>query len=176
MFCEHEEADDRIQFHLNHAVVADNIETAIVCSADTDVFVSMLYNYENTWHERSLQELWQLYNELVSPVQSAASVLGIENVKILPAIHALSGCDTTSNIGTKNKAFKMSKLNRFQVGLAKFGEDIVTEEIIELVEEFLIKALATNEVKAVGVKSFDAFRYFVFHIRKKNIELDILPC
>ena len=70
----------------------------------------------------------------------------------------------------------MSKLNRFQVGLAKFGEDILTEDMIGLVKEFLIESLATNEVKAAGVRSFDAFRYFVFQNRKKNIELENLPC
>ena len=40
LFCEFEEADNHIQFHINHAVAIDGIEAAIVCSGDTDVFTS----------------------------------------------------------------------------------------------------------------------------------------
>ena len=55
----HEEADDRIEFHINHAVVVDSIEAAIVCSGDTDVCTSLVYNYEYQWKQNGLRKLWQ---------------------------------------------------------------------------------------------------------------------
>ena len=40
--CNHEEADDRIMHHVNHAVAIDNFTRMIVASADTDVFVCLM--------------------------------------------------------------------------------------------------------------------------------------
>ena len=37
--CDHEEADDRIMFHINHKVIIDQFRKVIVASADTDIFI-----------------------------------------------------------------------------------------------------------------------------------------
>ena len=42
----HEEADDRIMLHINHGVQS-MITSIIVASADTDVFVNLLYHYQD---------------------------------------------------------------------------------------------------------------------------------
>ena len=123
-----------------------------------------------------MKELWQQHNELVSPIHMAADTLGLDHIRILPAVHTLTGCDTTSKISTKNKAFKTSKLEKFQKSLATFGEITLTEELVATSEEFLVECLASKEAKATGVKTFDSLRHFMFHNRKKNIDLDTLPC
>ena len=43
--CDHEEADDRIIFYVNHAVTVENFRRIIVASADTDVFVCLMYHF-----------------------------------------------------------------------------------------------------------------------------------
>ena len=45
LYCLHEESDDRLQFHDNQAVKVDRIEAALVCSGDTDIYTSMMYNF-----------------------------------------------------------------------------------------------------------------------------------
>ena len=76
--CGNEEADDRIMFHINHAVIMDQFQKVIVASADTDV------------------------HNLVRFMKSVV-------VDVLPAVHALSGCDTTSKVGTKKSALQAAE-------------------------------------------------------------------
>ena len=106
LYCEHEEADD--QFHISHAVKIDGAEAAIVWSGDTDVHTSLMYNYDNHWRHCGLRELWVQHSEKVSPIHESTIHLGGPLVQILPTIHSLTGCDTTSKVGTKENAFKVS--------------------------------------------------------------------
>ena len=53
----HEEADDRIFFHANHAVKVGKCTSKMIASPDTDVFVSALHHF-NHWKEFGLTELW----------------------------------------------------------------------------------------------------------------------
>ena len=46
LFCTYEEADDRIIFHINHAILSEECRTVHVCSGDTDIHVRRIYNYE----------------------------------------------------------------------------------------------------------------------------------
>ena len=55
--CDHEEADDRIMFHINHAVIIDQFHKVIVASADTDVFICLMYHFRH-WSMYELEELW----------------------------------------------------------------------------------------------------------------------
>ena len=53
----HEEADDRIMFHINHADIIDQFQKVIVSSADTDVFICLIYHFRH-WSTYELEELW----------------------------------------------------------------------------------------------------------------------
>ena len=55
--CDCEEADDRIMLHVNHAVIADQFKKIIIASADTDVFICLMYHFRR-WNELDLKELW----------------------------------------------------------------------------------------------------------------------
>ena len=55
--CEHEEADDRIMYHISHAVKVDRYQRAVVALADTDVFLCLLYNFTH-WVHSDINELW----------------------------------------------------------------------------------------------------------------------
>ena len=43
-----EEADERMMLHVNHAK-KKGVESVLVCSKDTDVFVSLLYHQQETF-------------------------------------------------------------------------------------------------------------------------------
>ena len=50
MKCGHEEADNRILFHNNHAIKDENYTKIIVPSPDMDVFVSCLFHLTRWMH------------------------------------------------------------------------------------------------------------------------------
>ena len=72
-------------------------------SGDTDVFVCLL-----SWRDLGLRELWLICNSgmrrVILPLHDICSALGNNLIKCLPAVHALTGCDTTSKIATKSAA------------------------------------------------------------------------
>ena len=43
--CTHEDADDRIMFHLSHGVKVGKFKNIVIASLDTDVFVCSIHNY-----------------------------------------------------------------------------------------------------------------------------------
>ena len=43
--CTHEEADDRITFHLSHGVKVGKFKRMLIASRDTDDFVCSIHNY-----------------------------------------------------------------------------------------------------------------------------------
>lgn len=177
LYCEHEEADDRLQYHISHAVKVDGIDIALVCSGDTDVHTSLLYNFEYQWKQYGLRELWFQHNEQISPVHESATALGRSLVNILPAIHALTGSDTTSKVSTKEKAFKIASHEKHQTQLADFGDNDLTTEMIRYAEEFLLECIGNKESISMGIETFDLLRHFVFHSKdKKDFDVEKLPC
>ena len=56
--CNHEEADDRILFHVNHhGVRIAGFSKIVIASPDTDVFVNVVHHYSH-WMYCALDELW----------------------------------------------------------------------------------------------------------------------
>ena len=43
LLCYHEEADDRLMYHVNHAIKVDRISKIIIASSDTDVLTCAVY-------------------------------------------------------------------------------------------------------------------------------------
>ena len=125
--CHYDEADDRIMFHVNDDVKLDNFEVVHVVSGDTDVFVSLMYHYL-TWKRLGLQQICVHHIGNVSPVHEAVENLSDVVVCILPAVHALSGCDTSSKVGTKVQAFKAAQKSEHRsfitFGIAPLDEDM----------------------------------------------------
>ena len=77
---------------------------------------------------------------------------------VLPALHALTGCDITSKIGTKKAALVADPIKY----LASFGKiATLSERDIQLAEEYLVKVL-----KGEGV-DFMSLRVAVFNFSKR---------
>ena len=56
----------------------------------------------------------------MSPIHASVQDLSNSVVKLLPAVHTLSGCDTTSKVGTKLQAFKAAHKPEYEL-LNMFG-------------------------------------------------------
>ena len=92
--CFHEEADDRMLFHVNHAVRVKNFHKVIVASPDTDVFVNLVYHF-TCWIYADLEQLWMISGKKGSqtavPIHLLKEKLDNNIVDILPVVHALTG-------------------------------------------------------------------------------------
>ena len=169
--CSYDEADDRIMFHLNHAVMTEHFSFAHVASSDTDIFVSLMYHHLN-WQLYGLQELMH-HNGSASPLHDSVGCLPMEVVRILPAIHALTGCDTTAKVGTKLQAFNAAKKQE-HFKLAEFGLRSLDEEMIQSAENFLLDCMSRTATRSA--ETFDELRYNRYHNRSPSWTIDKIPC
>lgn len=127
----HEEADTRMIYH---ALAADAQYTnrngcTVIRVDDTDVFALAVHFYpkmENTkelWIE--LGNLGKKENKKYLPIHTLCSTLNPITCKVLPAVHALTGCDTVSaflGIGKKSVVKKLElEIARWQ-DLSLIGE------------------------------------------------------
>ena len=67
--------------------------------------------------------------------------LPIEVVRVLPAIHALTGCDTTPKVGSKLQAFHVAHKSEHFI-LAEFGNGVLNDSMILSAERFLLDCLS----------------------------------
>ena len=59
LMCYHEEADDRIIYHVKHLVTDRNdVSSIVVAIEDTDIVVSLLYHFKTSFKDRGLEHLW----------------------------------------------------------------------------------------------------------------------
>ena len=65
----------------------------------------------------------------VSPLHESVQCLPIEVVRILPAIHVLTGCDTIAKVGTNLQAFNAAKKEE-HFTLAEFGIRPLDDEMV----------------------------------------------
>ncbi|KAG1668335.1 hypothetical protein GQR58_017921 [Nymphon striatum] len=102
-----EEADDRIMFHINDGAVKHGVQLVLVDSPDTDVFVNLIFHFNKFWQLQKLYvKLGNWKTKKTVPVYLLVDQLYNCLVSCLPAIHALSGCDSTSKVGPKLSGLK----------------------------------------------------------------------
>lgn len=90
----HEEADTRIVLHCIHT----NAKTIVVSARDTDILILLLAHYKRI----SCTQLWLKCGTLKKPkyvpVHDTWENLDLDDhmYEIIPAFHAITGCDTVS--------------------------------------------------------------------------------
>ena len=166
--CTHEEADDRVLFHVNHAVNVGRFGSVVVASSDTDIFVSAAHHFNKLMYN-DLQELWLISgrseSRSVVPINDLVDAMDPDFIEVLPAIHALTGCDTTSKFGTKSKAVIEGMKNGYNL-LYTFGRDEINDQMIADAEKFLLSFITNHKVD-----TFDELQYIVYH--EKHLQFDI---
>ena len=104
LYNEYEEADNRILLHITQSVRNCSFTHVIVVTLYTDVFVSLVHHF-NHWMSFGLKKLLMVSgrgaSKRVIHIDSLIDTLPAHLPDILPAVHALTGCDSTSNVATK---------------------------------------------------------------------------
>ena len=102
LYSDHEEADSRMFVHCEYITnqfsdISNSIKRIIIFSPDTDVAVLCWCHFG----QLSIEELWLHTgtgrNRRFIPVHKAVEKVWQDVCNLLPVMHALTGCDSTSN-------------------------------------------------------------------------------
>ena len=171
--CHHEEADDCIFFHVSHGIIVYKYKKVVITWPDTDVFISALYHF-NRWIFFGLIELWVVSgksnSKLAVPLHRIIESIDSNVVDILPAAHALPGCDTSSKVGTKLSALQIALKQGYDL-LFDFGRTELSEKMISSAERFLVCCVSRNS----DFDTFDELRNHAYHAKSSQIDLEKLP-
>ena len=78
LHCTHEDADDRILFHLSPGVKFEKYSIVKITSSDTDISVTSTYHFQRLKYF-GLEKLWFIMgkssNRIILPIHEAADVL-----------------------------------------------------------------------------------------------------
>jgi len=100
--------------------------------------------------------------------------LGTNVCAALPAMHALTGCDTVSSFASKGKvaAFQLIRSNlSFSTALAQLSKDFgVSQETMDNIETYVCHLYGSKKITSI-----DELRYAIFCAKKGNIESQNLP-
>ncbi|KAG1650787.1 hypothetical protein GQR58_027742 [Nymphon striatum] len=158
-----EEANDRIMFHINDGAVI------LVDSHDTDVFVNLIFHFNKSWQLQKLYvKLGNRKTMKTVPVHLLVDQLDNGLVSCLPAIHALSGCNSTSKVGPKLSGLKTSVDLSLLEG---FGVEEQSPAITNNAEKFYVSGL-----KKTDCSTFDEYRWEQYHNSKQELDFNQLVC
>lgn len=101
----HEEADTRMVFHCTKSQVS----AIVVSSRDTDVLVLLLAHFASINSDKVWMKAGTLKKQKFIPIYAVDAKLRDALLGTLPALHAISGCDTTPLLTghSKNSCFKV---------------------------------------------------------------------
>ena len=103
------------------------------------------------------------------PVHVIHKNMGQDLCSLLPAIHALSGSDYTSKVGTKKAALNIASRTYLEnFGVSHDSENVVKS--LQSAEEYLVQVLR----KGSPCKSLDELRLWLYH-HGKNKDIEDLP-
>ena len=163
-----EEADERMLYHRNHAY-NQGLRRALVISPDTDVFVFLLYHLAKNWNNemKIFVKMGARKTSKIFPIHEVHKYMENSILMMLPGIHALTGCDTTSKVGNKISFIN----NSIDVSvLCGFGTDELSEEYILNAEKFLLAVLGHGELP-----DFNELRYNQYY-KYAKLDFSKLAC
>ena len=91
---------------------------------------------------------------------------------VLPAVHSLTGCNTTSKISAKYNAIKTVTQNYYHL-LTEFGKSEMDNRSNSNAEEYLIHC---HSKSANNEKRFNDLRYSMYHQKSFQMDVEKLPC
>lgn len=169
----HLEADTRI---LSHALYDCKSESDIyIHSVDTDVFILAVYLWE-IFQDKKCNGLYfcvKTKNSRVLHCHKAASFLTTSITRLLPALHAFTGCGSTSKIGTKTKALNLvmnNKMHAQALYSLGCGQRLSLDEFRPL-EKFYLDLLGRKESSAD-----EARQHILSSSLGGGINLSKIPC
>ena len=109
---------------------------------------------------------------VILPLHDICRLLRDDLIKCLPAVHALTGCDTTSKIATKSTALNtVQKLGNSSLML-DFNSSQLTKSSLQMAETFLVKCLKP----ATDLQTFDDLRLAAFNSNALKLDFERTAC
>jgi hypothetical protein len=156
LIADHEEADTRMVLHAHDAAL-QGFKRTLVHSRDTDVLVLLVHFFPQL-----SSELWMISGTAKQrnciPVHTVHNSLPPEVTVNLPAYHALTGCDSTSQFAGRGKRTTWKTYISVPALLIGLGAAELTETILTNVEQFV----ATLYSPGSSEKSVDTLRVAMF--------------
>ncbi|MES9879525.1 MAG: hypothetical protein ABW185_01435 [Sedimenticola sp.] len=177
MFSTQEEADTRLLLHANHAS-ENGFSRIVVWSPDTDVAV-LLLRFTQQLTEGDAKEIWfhtgTKDKSRFIPIHSMAGSLGPHMCQLLPVVHALTGCDSTSALARRGKIkpLKIAEANRDRYPeLAQVGTEIdMNQKTVQCVEAYVASLYSADGIQNDDI---DKLRYQLF-CRKRSVNEQLPP-
>ena len=170
LYSNHEEADTRILLHGKDAARCDFYRT-VVFSVDTDVLVLLLHH-----HEFLTNEIWiqhgALSNSTFIPVHEIAAVTEAAVLQNLPAFHAITGCDSTSQLRYHTKISSWTVFLEKPTLLEDLGMENAPSEKTEMSVEKFVVSLYNRKLSAdqrTNCETADAMRFYML-LKLKNLQ------
>ncbi|KAJ4939550.1 hypothetical protein JOQ06_028998, partial [Pogonophryne albipinna] len=159
---------DMISLNQNVPVVLENFWSSSISKTAFQAFYVewLTTNYQGT------KPLYLGVRRSILPLHDICLALGDELTKCLPALHALTGCDTTSKISTKLAALNAVRKPENSSLILNFDSPQLTENAIQLPETFLVKCLKPS----TDLKTFDDLRLAAFDSNALKMDFERTTC
>ena len=163
-----QEADLVIPIHVLDCFKS-GFHKVLVVSNDTDITVELLY-YVPVFKQHGMLELWieagRGNTARHVPLHILYPRVGSDLCLVLPALYTLTGCDSTSKIGTKKSALHADA----EILLKEFGKSLsVSDSAVQNAEKFLVKVLKNNSVS----NNFTNLRREMYHSSNATTHLNL---
>jgi len=157
MRSDHEEADTRLVLHAK--IASQHHENVIIWSPDTDVAVIGI-SHCSSIPAQVFFATGSGKNQRLVCLSEIADQLGDEKSRNLPALHAFSGCDTTSSFygkGKKSIAITALSDQNHLKALSGFGQHFQLSVVPEGIENLVCK-IYNSAVSSVNDARYELFR------------------
>ena len=130
---DHEEADTRLILHCIHA----HVESMVMYIRDTDVLVLLLPHYDKMGCTNLLMKTGTSKHPKYIPVHAIHCQVPIGQVSSILAFHAITGCDSVSQLSGHSKTTAWSVFQHHHSNLSHLGKGHTTEDITKSAEKFI---------------------------------------
>ena len=155
-----EEADTKMFLCCNHATQLIPHPNICVSTVDSDVAILAVY-YKAQIPCNLFVQIGIKGNKRILAISKIFDCIGEQLAVALPALHALTGCDSTSaffGIG-KQKAYKIVKIcKRFQEALSKMGETFeFNEALFPVIQEMIGEYYGIKRCTSINKARYQKF-------------------
>ena len=178
--CNHEEADTRICVHVGDALRKGD-KHILIQTVDTDVviiLIGLFHNLQQTYEGIHLYVAFgagKNYKEF--SINHICDSLGVDKCVALPAFHAFTGCDTTSQFYGKGKKSAWEAWNAFptvtmafkEIATKRFQKIDSSSEVFHLLETFVCILYD----RTASMDSVNELRQALF--ARKSVSMENIP-
>ena len=157
-----EEADTRL-FMSIAACIHVGCSRVVIKASDTDIVVISVYVYDYL-AARGLKELYMQTKDYFIPIHQIIEVIDADEAKMLPLVHALSGCDTTSFFCGKSKKTFYAATYIHKADLARICSQLENDNISTSLIDQIITVTKSATIAAYHPQEFNNLNALRHHL------------